>query len=262
MTEQEWLTSNDPSKMLKWLTGDAVYSGHVGHLTRAQRDRKLRLFANACSCLSDLRNPDFGDVIEERMPAQLGQMTSIQWAEVWIVQGHHVGPDYRLSQQTKAALLRDIFGNPFRPVEKLIRHRVSLHGQRDVSVPSWLNWNDGTIRKLAEGIYDDNAFERMPILADALEEAGCDNQEMLNHCRNWQKKALKHNECPICGAECKAKAHYVTGVLRQSYSCPNRSSSSPPHSWVTPEEGKILRLPPPDPHVRGCWVIDLLLNKS
>ena len=65
-------------------------------------------------------------------------------------------------------LLRDIFGNPFRP--------ASIN-------PSWLTWNDGAIGKIAEGIYDKRAFDRVPILADALEEAGCTDASILPHCR-------------------------------------------------------------------------------
>jgi hypothetical protein len=49
--------------------------------------------------------------------------------------------------------------------------------------PSSLVWNDGTVVKLAQGIYDDRAFDRLPVLADALEEAGCDNAEILSHLR-------------------------------------------------------------------------------
>ena len=56
--------------------------------------------------------------------------------------------------------------------------------------------------KLAQAIYDARAFDRMPQLADALEAAGCDNRDILDHCRS--------------GGE----------------------------------------------HVRGCWVVDLLLGKS
>ena len=63
-------------------------------------------------------------------------------------------------------LARCIFGNPFRPV---------------TADPSWLN---STVVALARGIYDERAFDRMPILADALQDAGCDNEDVLNHCRD------------------------------------------------------------------------------
>jgi hypothetical protein len=82
------------------------------------------------------------------------------------------------------ALLRDLFGNPFRPV---------------ACDPAW---RTPTVRRLAEVIYEEGAFDRLPILADALEEAGCDNADILSHLRG------------------------------------------------------------PGPHVRGCWLLDLLLNKE
>jgi hypothetical protein len=63
-----------------------------------------------------------------------------------------------------AALLRDIFGNPFRP--------VALD-------PVWLT---ADVPALARGIYDERAFDRMPILADALQDAGCNDAEILSHC--------------------------------------------------------------------------------
>jgi hypothetical protein len=64
-----------------------------------------------------------------------------------------------------AELLRDVMGNPFRP--------VSID-------PSWMT---PAVLRLAQGIYDDRAFDRLPILADALEDAGCTNAEVLEHCR-------------------------------------------------------------------------------
>ena len=69
----------------------------------------------------------------------------------------------------QTCLLRDIVGNPFRPV---------------LLEPFWLAWNDDTLRKMAQVIYDDRAFDRLPILADALEDAGCDSQDILDHCRS------------------------------------------------------------------------------
>jgi hypothetical protein len=68
----------------------------------------------------------------------------------------------------QAALLRELFGNPFRPPE---------------IEPVWLTWNDGFIPEQARLIYDERAFERLPILGDALEDAGCTDTDTLNHCR-------------------------------------------------------------------------------
>ncbi|MFO0822976.1 MAG: hypothetical protein U0792_07630 [Gemmataceae bacterium] len=73
-------------------------------------------------------------------------------------------PDPTTERRAQAAILRDIF-NPFRLV---------------TIDPSWLT---STVVALAEGIYAERAFDRMPILADALEDAGCNNADILNHCR-------------------------------------------------------------------------------
>jgi hypothetical protein len=93
-----------------------------------------------------------------------------------------------------AGSLRCIFGNPFLPV---------------FIFSAWLTWRDGTIPKLAQSVYDDRDLpsghlhnHRLAVLADALEDAGCTDQDVLGHCRG---------------------------------------------------EG---------PHVRGCWVVDLLLGKG
>jgi hypothetical protein len=67
-----------------------------------------------------------------------------------------------------ADILRDIFGNPFRP--------VALD-------PAWLTWNNATVPAIARHVYDDRAYHDMPILADALEDAGCTDPSILNHCR-------------------------------------------------------------------------------
>jgi hypothetical protein len=64
--------------------------------------------------------------------------------------------------------LGEVFGNPYQPA---------------VVDPSWLSWNEGTVVKLAQSIYSDRAFDRLPILADALEESGCYDAGILAHCR-------------------------------------------------------------------------------
>jgi hypothetical protein len=73
----------------------------------------------------------------------------------------------------QSSLLRDLFGNPFRP--------VTLN-------PAWLS---PTITSLAQAIYENRQLPsghfdnvRMGVLADALEEVGCDNADMLSHCRS------------------------------------------------------------------------------
>jgi hypothetical protein len=74
----------------------------------------------------------------------------------------------RKSDTLMCDLLRCVFGNPYRPV---------------AVEPSWKKWNDGLIPKIAEGIYAERAFDRLPILHDALLDAGCDNADILTHCR-------------------------------------------------------------------------------
>lgn len=68
----------------------------------------------------------------------------------------------------QCALLRDVFGMPFR---------------RPTLDPACLAWGGGLPVAITAEIYEERAFERMPILGDALEEAGCANQVILDHCR-------------------------------------------------------------------------------
>jgi len=65
----------------------------------------------------------------------------------------------------KAAIIRELFGNPLRP--------VTIEN----------SWRTATVISLADAIYNNDFYNRLPILADALEDAGCDNADILNHCR-------------------------------------------------------------------------------
>jgi hypothetical protein len=80
-----------------------------------------------------------------------------------------VAPLLRDEGKGQADLVRDLFRNPFRPAPAVD--------------PAWLAWDGGRVRKLAEAIYDGRAFDRLPALADALEEAGCSDAELLGHLR-------------------------------------------------------------------------------
>jgi hypothetical protein len=65
-------------------------------------------------------------------------------------------------------LLRDLFGNPFRPA------------RLDRAVRAW---DGGTLGRLARVLYEEGQFGDLPVLADALEDAGCTDETVLGHCR-------------------------------------------------------------------------------
>ena len=98
------------------------------------------------------------------------------------------GADHRPAREAEVkaheALLRDIFGNPFRPA---------------MFDPAW---RTSTVVTLATQVYESRDFGAMPILADALQDAGCTSDDILDHCRDAKQV-----------------------------------------------------------HVRGCWVVDLVLGK-
>jgi hypothetical protein len=203
MTESEWFHCTDPRAMLEFLR----QSGRAS-------DSKLRLFAcHACrhslgshGCFEDeaedalvmaewsaAGEATLEDLIEERedflrffdpatesllammdavAPTMATPMTVDDAIRVVLVLTEYhsqigVGPAAD-EQDYQCDVLREIVGNPFRP--------VSLS-------PAWLTWHGGTIPKLAQAIYDERTFDRLPILADALEGAGCTDAEILGHCR-------------------------------------------------------------------------------
>jgi hypothetical protein len=76
---------------------------------------------------------------------------------------------WRAERLAQCQLLRDLFGPlPFRPAPA------------NSFVPAW---NDRLVVKIAQGIYAESTFERLPVLGDALEEAGCSDRELLGHLR-------------------------------------------------------------------------------
>jgi hypothetical protein len=183
MTEAEWLACTDPQAMLTFLPGKA--SGRKLQLLAVAVCRHTWASLTEASLIEESsrravevaeRHAD-GQATEEELDIAFGAAlaaTSPSAAEAasgGIVQA--VG-DRELPAQ--ATLLRDLFGPlPFRPV---------------TVDPRWLAWDDRAVIKLAQAAYDQRALPsgeldlgRLAVLADALEEAGCDNQEMLTHLR-------------------------------------------------------------------------------
>ena len=216
MTEAEWLACQDPTAMVEFLHGRVS-------------DRKLRLLACAncrsvwqwitdersrvavavaervsdglasqaelanaikasydAATLNEYEDPDDETVYLRSMSAAYANHSV--WGEAFVAalaNSPSIMPELTgLPETLPLHFVRDIFGNPFRPV---------------TFSPEW---RTDTAVALARQMYDAREFSAMPILADALQDAGCDNDDVLNHC---------------CG------------------------------------EGT---------HVRGCWVVDLVLGKE
>ncbi len=212
MTEAEWLVCDRPEPMLRQLRASGIHRRDVGR-------RKLRLFGCACVRRKWRRAADPRSralvVVAERYADGLAGTSELVAAELAALEARkeekglvvvgagvqlppwclhtfselsdhrHPQPAWafalaatlipRVAQATaahgpedraQASLVRDIFGNPFRPV---------------AFSPAW---RTNTAVSLARKIYDSRDFSRMPILGDALEDAGCDNTDILDHCRS------------------------------------------------------------------------------
>ena len=207
MTEEEWIACTDPRVMLRGLAGRIS-------------DRKLRLFASACCRtvwhLLHKRGRKAISVTEEFMDgmtnmeawerAREGLRDTTYWLAIprkaagasrqaaycaASAVGDAVSPNEievrRCCEQVLTArlveneeqvperiaaelaeLLRDVVGTPFRPFP-------------DMAV--WLQWRKGLVTTMARDMYDGRDFADMPILADALEEAGCADPLILGHLR-------------------------------------------------------------------------------
>jgi hypothetical protein len=177
-------------------------------------DRKLRLFGCAC-CLA---GPNKGEFRAEYLKTlawadRPSQRSLIQW---WVPDGGHRLPELAshwawmwayyatdlVPARTQADFLRDLFGNPFRPVRKWNVILDGLKGGQDRGNDFDDRWQTRTVTSLARLAYDGQDFSLLPVLADALEDAGCENAFVLDHCRSQ------------------------------------------------------------GPHVRGCWLVDLVLDKD
>jgi hypothetical protein len=73
-----------------------------------------------------------------------------------------------VEERAQTEILRCIFGNLFCP---------------ETIIPKGLRWKDETVRKFAQRIYDERAFDHLPVLGDALEDAGCTDPVILAHYR-------------------------------------------------------------------------------
>lgn len=202
MTEADWASCTNPHQMLAFL--DDVAS-----------ERKLRLLACACvrqvwHLLEDERSRAAIDAVERIADGRLDRdvlptayaeagdaANRLNYAHPHILRpvcaalaARYAAADAVIAAvrdsmtmaraagsdaASQCLLARDLFGNPFR--------QVFLQ-------PAWLAWNAGTVVKMARSIYDDRRFRDLPVLGDALEDAGCDYAALLAHCREPGEHAL------------------------------------------------------------------------
>jgi len=242
MTENEWLSCQDPEQLLLFLRSGFGKRKHrllacacvrrAAHLIRDDRARAAIEFAErmadrggrgraaveeaASMACQECWGRDQTSMTAAELLTHLGEANAIHaakdcvWDDAFVAAaracaGSRAAAAYPQCQtpdtptqyppdkwekiaeekRPQILLIRDIFGNPFRPV---------------IFSPEW---RTGTVLSLARTMYDSRDFSAMPILADALQDAGCDNDDILAHCRD-----------------------------------------------------------PNHPHVRGCWVVDLVLGKE
>jgi hypothetical protein len=200
MTEVEWLQCTDPEKMCsflgfsvvvrKWRLYDIACCRRVSHLLSQGGRALLEVLERRADGLASEEEVEAAvaaqsDFSDEGDASQYSAADIIAIAADNGADGSSTGDAaYERELAAQCVLLRDIFGNPFRPVRLDSR------------------WPTPVVKALAQAVYEVRRFQDLPILADALEEAGCDNAAMLSHCRE------------------------------------------------------------PAEHVRGCWVLDLLLGKE
>ena len=217
MTEAEWLAATDPQPLLEFLQGASERKRRLfacGCCRRAwdllsdHRSRKAvevsedfadgRCVARQLAAARQaaqrawlkIRTIWDGYVVSEPDPALYAATTPVFYAataaheltsrrspefvertvaDLQLVARHRLGrlaDAERLEEARQSDLARCVFGSPGRPV---------------TADPQWLT---STVVALAEGAYRDRAWDRLPGLADALQDAGCDCEELLGHCRS------------------------------------------------------------------------------
>lgn len=214
MTEDEWQGCTDPNKMLDYLQENSIISDRkqrlldcacvrrIWHLLMDERGRRAvdiaERYADDMADLEELRDaqavtlaaadaqatlflPGYpnsytvlaaaaGTAWEFRSGADPLRHASeaIAWeglTENRAPQRRQAKARFAEERKTQAAYLRDIIGNPLRP--------VSLDRA----------WLTPSVTTVAQYVYEERAFDQLPILADALEEAGCTDQDTLTHLR-------------------------------------------------------------------------------
>jgi DNA-directed RNA polymerase subunit RPC12/RpoP len=298
VNEKSWLSSRTPENLIRWLlssTKNERKNDQQTYHSLPPSDRKLRLYC--CAHLRQVWDQLTSAATREAVLAAEQyadgkiSLDALMIGGVWLAssrlsssnslvdnEAYHACHNYaRYAAETiakpnhaqpphiKAALVREIIGNPFRPLpgdEAVLYHYVcktcgpiprplleeircptcgeNSHIRKYRRRDDWLRWRDGTVRRMAQAIYDARSFEDLPFMADALADAGCADQEMLRHLQGWER-------CRICLGEGE-----VSAVVMQR---PENEGKKRCH--VCHGEGWVKMS---CEHHRGCWALDLCLG--
>ena len=215
MTEREWLECADPHPMLDFLAGKAserklrlfacaccyraAWYGQDKSSRLAVEVAERYADGRATEAELDVERAGLLDTLERRRTCFMNWFSAARWACERLVacqdfarnaalmaaeaaaDSQLMGYDWTsnlywspypdalaAAEKDQAAFLRDLFDDLWRPV----------------AVSSvWLAWDHGSIPQLAQTVYEGDRFGDLPILADALEEAGCGDPALLGHCR-------------------------------------------------------------------------------
>jgi hypothetical protein len=174
---REWglLVHSDSRQALE--TAELSADGRVDEETRAEAERQARAAVAEISRL-DAGHPREAHEASRQYSAASAVLCLLAEGPLFELMEESIGRIGRLTglygtaaqqeawQRAMGDLVRDMFGNPFR------------------ATPVKRAWRTATVVQLARGIYLEHAFDRLPILGDALQEAGCDNETVLAHCRD------------------------------------------------------------------------------
>jgi hypothetical protein len=260
LTESEWVRSTDPRAMLTFLT-ERITTDYMRRHAR-MNDRKLRLFACAVArhggcdnwapaglrmlvaaenMADGFRTGLIGIDLDERFVASWLLESDALFAANRMLEHYEPDVEDRETGPAQAAILRDIVGNPWQRMFSLCGNdswRIR-EGRTSCCCDRCQRWVTPTVLAIADAIYEDRRFEDMPILADALADAGCSEDKVCLRCQGKGRT-------------------YVSGTSYDSgwESCGDCGGSGRiPNPLLT-------HLRSPGPHVRGCHVLDLLLGKE
>jgi hypothetical protein len=242
VTEADYLASTDPAAMLAWLRGKRVCDPQ-----EPPSDRKLRLWVEACRTAWGGGGGDYVQALED--PAGL-RVALGYWA--------NQDAEDAVPMALRAALLRDVAGNP--------HQEVTLTGEQR---HAWVCLAPAVLA-LAEVAYEEHMADgtlddaRLSVLADALIDAGCPEEEV---CLGCEGTGLERSECKVCGAVADGEGFVNHGGGCYAFDADGGGSEPADDCRHCGGSGRLpssllVHLRTPGPHVRGCWALDLILGKS